>query len=56
MADERQRMAREIHDTTTQGLAGIITQLQAADQAELAGTDSERRRHLAPRPSSPGKA
>ncbi len=47
MADERQRMAREIHDTTTQGLAGIITQLQAADQAELAGPDSERRRHLA---------
>jgi signal transduction histidine kinase len=47
VADERQRMAREIHDTTTQGLAGIITQLQAADQAELAGTDFERRRHLA---------
>jgi signal transduction histidine kinase len=47
VADERQRMAREIHDTITQGLAGIITQLQAADQAELAGTDSERRRHLA---------
>jgi signal transduction histidine kinase len=47
VADERQRMAREIHDTITQGLAGIITQLQAADQAELAGPDSERRRHLA---------
>lgn len=31
--DERQRMAREIHDTIAQGLAGIITQLQAADQA-----------------------
>jgi signal transduction histidine kinase len=31
--DERQRMAREIHDTLAQGLAGIITQLQAAEQA-----------------------
>jgi signal transduction histidine kinase len=30
--DERQRMAREIHDTLAQGLAGIITQLQAADR------------------------
>ncbi|TCO53176.1 signal transduction histidine kinase [Actinocrispum wychmicini] len=31
--DERQRMAREIHDTLAQGLTGIITQLQAAVQA-----------------------
>jgi signal transduction histidine kinase len=31
--DERQRMAREIHDTLAQGLAGIITQLQAAEHA-----------------------
>ena len=30
--DERQRMAREIHDTLAQGLIGIITQLQAAEQ------------------------
>jgi signal transduction histidine kinase len=30
--DERQRMAREIHDTIAQGLAGIITQLEAAAQ------------------------
>lgn len=30
--DERQRMAREIHDTLAQGLAGILAQLQAADQ------------------------
>ncbi len=28
--DERQRMAGEIHDTLAQGLAGIITQIQAA--------------------------
>nr|WP_308129267.1 sensor histidine kinase [Actinoplanes polyasparticus] len=31
--DERQRMAREIHDTLAQGLTGIVTQLQAAQQA-----------------------
>ncbi|QWF83997.1 sensor histidine kinase [Amycolatopsis sp. CA-230715] len=30
--DERQRMAREIHDTVAQGLTGIIAQLQAAEQ------------------------
>jgi signal transduction histidine kinase len=36
-------MAREIHDTLAQSLAGIITQLQAADQV---GRDAERRRHL----------
>jgi signal transduction histidine kinase len=42
--DERQRMAREIHDTLAQGLAGIITQLQAAEQA---GRDqAEWRRHV----------
>ena len=37
--DERQRMAREIHDTLAQGLTGIITQLQAAEHAadDLAG-------------------
>ena len=33
VSDERQRMAREIHDTLAQGLTGIITQLQAAEQA-----------------------
>jgi signal transduction histidine kinase len=32
IADERRRMAREIHDTLAQGLTGIITQLQAADR------------------------
>ncbi|HET9143710.1 sensor histidine kinase [Actinophytocola sp.] len=31
MLDERQRMAREIHDTLAQGLTGIITQLEAAE-------------------------
>jgi signal transduction histidine kinase len=33
ITDERQRMARELHDTLAQGLAGIITQLEAAEQA-----------------------
>jgi signal transduction histidine kinase len=30
--DERQRMARELHDTLAQGLTGIITQVQAAQR------------------------
>ena len=43
--DERQRMAREIHDTLAQGLTGIITQLQAAEQA--ADDPDGWRRHFA---------
>jgi signal transduction histidine kinase len=31
--DERGRIAREIHDTLAQGLTGIVTQLEAAQQA-----------------------
>jgi len=43
--DERQRMAGEIHDTLAQGLTGIVTQLQAAEQA---ATEPDRwRRHVA---------
>jgi signal transduction histidine kinase len=34
--DERQRLAGEIHDTLAQGLAGIITQLQAAERSAAA--------------------
>jgi signal transduction histidine kinase len=41
---ERQRMAREIHDTIAQGLIGIITQLEAADHGRDRPTD--RGRHL----------
>ena len=43
--DERQRMAREIHDTLAQGLTGIVTQLQAAEQASE--DPAEWRRHFA---------
>ncbi|GAA4059219.1 sensor histidine kinase [Actinomadura miaoliensis] len=34
VADERRRLAAEIHDTIAQGLTGIITQLQAAEESE----------------------
>ena len=40
--DERQRMAREIHDTIAQGLTGIITQLEAADHAKDRTVDRDR--------------
>jgi signal transduction histidine kinase len=43
--EERQRMAREIHDTIAQGLTGIITQLEAARTA--GDRDDERERHVA---------
>lgn len=36
LATERERVARELHDTLAQGLAGLILQLEAAD-AHLAG-------------------
>jgi signal transduction histidine kinase len=41
--DERQRMAREIHDTIAQGLTGIVTQLEAAQQTS---NDPERERRI----------
>jgi signal transduction histidine kinase len=40
--EERQRMAREIHDTLAQGITGIITQLEAVAQSGP-GADRERR-------------
>jgi signal transduction histidine kinase len=40
--EERQRMAREIHDTLAQGLTGIITQLEAVQQSGP-GPDWKRR-------------
>jgi len=45
IAAERQRMARELHDTLSQGLAGLILQLEAAD-AHLAADRPERARSI----------
>lgn len=39
---ERARLAREIHDTLAQGFAGIVTQLQASEQAP---DEAARKRH-----------
>lgn len=41
IANERQRMARELHDTLSQGLAGLILQLEAAD-AHLSNDRTDR--------------
>ena len=41
--DERQRMARKIHDTLAQGLTGIVTQLEAAQRT---ASDAERERRI----------
>jgi len=45
IAAERERMARELHDTLSQGLAGLILQLEAAD-AHLAANHPERARGI----------
>jgi signal transduction histidine kinase len=45
--DERQRMAREIHDTLAQGLTGIITQLEAAGRLRDQPDQLERHIELA---------
>lgn len=45
IASERQRMARELHDTLSQGLAGLILQLEAVD-ANLAIGKTDRSREI----------
>jgi NarL family two-component system sensor histidine kinase YdfH len=45
LANERQRMARELHDTLAQGLAGLILQLEAVD-SHLAGGRPERAQEI----------
>ena len=45
IANERQRMARELHDTLSQGLAGLILKLEAAD-AHLVKGHTERTREI----------
>lgn len=42
---ERQRLAREIHDTLAQGFISVVTHLEAADQA-LENDPSTTRRHI----------
>jgi signal transduction histidine kinase len=42
---DRSRMAREIHDTLAQGLAGIAIQLEAAEETLISGPETSRR-HL----------
>lgn len=45
VTQERQRMARELHDTLAQGLAGLIMQLEAVDDLLERG-DAERARTI----------
>ncbi|MGC1550995.1 MAG: sensor histidine kinase [Rhodanobacter sp.] len=44
--DERNRIAREIHDTVAHGLTGVIVQLEAAEDATLLGLPHEASEHL----------
>lgn len=45
IASERQRLARELHDTLSQGLAGLILQLEAVD-ANLVSGKTDRSREI----------
>jgi signal transduction histidine kinase len=45
--DERNRMARDMHDTLAQGFTGVIVQLQAAEQARAHGSVSDMEAHIA---------
>ncbi|GLW06106.1 histidine kinase [Microtetraspora sp. NBRC 13810] len=51
--DERQRLAREIHDTIAQDLIALITQLRAADGA---ADEADRRRHTGQAQALAGQA
>ena len=42
---ERNRMARDIHDTLAQGFTGVIVQLEAAADASSRGMDKESEKH-----------
>jgi signal transduction histidine kinase len=44
--EERNRMARDIHDTLAQGLTGVIVQLQAAEDATSKGYKKDAANHL----------
>ena len=43
---ERNRLARDIHDTLAQSLTGVIVQLEAAEDAQALGLDVDAARHL----------
>jgi ABC-type uncharacterized transport system substrate-binding protein len=45
--DERNRMARDMHDTLAQGFTGVIVQLQAAEHARAHGATTDMASHLA---------
>lgn len=45
-AEERNRMARDIHDTLAQGFTAVIIQLQAAEDAKKRGLAAELEQHL----------
>jgi signal transduction histidine kinase len=47
VAAERNRMARDIHDTLAQGFTGVIVQLEAAGDATSSGMTKEANEHLA---------
>jgi PAS domain S-box-containing protein len=44
--EERNRMARDIHDTLAQGFTGVIVQLEAAEDAVSCGCRNEADKHL----------
>ena len=44
--EERNRMARDIHDTLAQSLTGVIVQLQAAEDASSEGFKKQSRDHV----------
>jgi len=44
--EERNRMARDIHDTLAQGFTGVIVQLEAAEDAISCGHQKEADKHL----------
>lgn len=46
VVEERNRLAREIHDTIAQGLAGVVVHLETAEDCLGEGADPEAQRHL----------
>jgi signal transduction histidine kinase len=44
--EERNRMARDVHDTLAQGFTAIVVQLQAADDASAKGLKKDAQKHL----------